>query len=137
MNERTSLICYRFQNIDWSSDEDHTLVEKVKSISKQNDKMNYKSRLKQINWLDIAFKKHTAEDCEKRFMDHLKKVRRHRNLNEIAGDIEVNITKCPIKKPLNSYQIFIRDQLTNTTSSGDFVSCHSDEKKNLCILMKW
>lgn len=105
----------------WSSDDDRELVEKVKSISKINDRVNYKTRLKQVNWSDIAFKTHTAEDCSKRFTDHLKNVRRHRNLNEVVTDIETNIKKCPIKKPLNSYQIFIQDQLTSVTSSGDFV----------------
>lgn len=83
--------------------------------------MNYKTRMKQLNWKDIAFKEHTGEDCENRFKNHLKNVRRHRNLNEIVTDIETNIKKCPVKKPLNSYQIFIQDQLSNATTSGDFV----------------
>lgn len=105
----------------WSSDDDRELVEKVKSTSASTDKVNYKTRLKQMNWNNIAFKNYTAEDCEKRFTDHLKSVRRHRNLNEIAVDIEANIKKCPIKKPLNSYQIFVQEQLANVTTSGDFV----------------
>lgn len=75
-----------------------------------------------MKWQDIAFKSYSAYDCEKRFQSHLKNVRRYRNLNEIATDIETNIKKCPLKKPLNSYQIFIQDQLTNVRSSGDFVS---------------
>lgn len=111
--------------IGWSSDDDRELIEKVKSISKSNDKVNYKTRLKQMNWVEIAFKNYTPEKCEKRFMDHLKHVRRHRTLNEIAVDIETNIKKCPIKKPLNSYQIFVKDQLMNATTSGDFVSINS------------
>lgn len=75
-----------------------------------------------MNWSDIAFKSYTPDECEKRFKSHLKHVRRYRNLNEIATDIETNIKKCPLKKPLNSYQLFIQDQLTNVKSSGDFVS---------------
>lgn len=108
--------------IGWSSDDDRELVQKVKSTTKQADKVSYKTRLKQLNWNDIAFKSYSGDECEKRFQNHLKHVRRHRNLNEITTDIETNIKKCPLKKPLNSYQLFIQDQLTNVKSSGDFVS---------------
>lgn len=79
-----------------------------------------------MNWSEIAFKHYTAEDCEKRFADHLKHVRRHRNLNEVATDVEANIKKCLLKKPLNSYQIFVQDQLANATTSGDFVCTSMD-----------
>lgn len=107
--------------IGWSSDDDHELVEKVKSTAKENDKVNYKTRLRQMDWKEIAFKNYTAEDCEKRFTDHLKHIRRYRNLSEVVVDIEANIKKCPLKKPLNSYQLFVKDQLMNATTSGDFV----------------
>lgn len=95
---------------------------KIKSTCKSNDKLAYKTRLSRFNWNEVAFKGHTGVECEKRFSHHLKSVRRHRILAEIVTDIEANIKKCPIKKPLNSYQLFVRDQLTNTTTSGDFVS---------------
>ncbi|XP_031617332.1 nucleolar transcription factor 1-B-like isoform X2 [Contarinia nasturtii] len=116
----------------WSSDDDRKLVQKVKSTSKQSDKVSYKTRLKQLDWNEIAFKSYSAKDCENRFQNHLKHVRRHRNLNEIVTDIETNIKKCPIKKPLNSYQLFIQDQLTHVKSSGDF----SETMKNLSSLYK-
>lgn len=74
-----------------------------------------------MEWSDIAFKGHTPKDCEHRFNNHLKNVRRHRNLKEVVTDIEENIKRCPLKKPLNSYQIFIQDQLAHATTSGDFV----------------
>lgn len=108
--------------LDWSSDEDRELVEKVKATSKDTDKVSYKTRLKQLNWNEIAFKSYSADDCEKRFQGHLKHVRRHRNLSEISEDIAANIKKCKLKKPLNSYQLFVQDRLTNVQSSGDFVS---------------
>lgn len=84
--------------------------------------MSYKTRLKQLDWKTIAFKGYSADDCEQRFQNHLKHVRRHRNLSEITADIEINIKKCPVKKPLNAYQLFVQDQLTNVKTSGDFVS---------------
>lgn len=111
-----------FPLLGWSSEDDRELVQKVKSTSKDTDKVSYKTRLKQLNWNNIAFKSYSGDECEKRFQTHLKRVRRHRNLNEIATDIEANIKKCPLKKPLNSYQLFIQDQLANVKSSGDFVS---------------
>lgn len=74
-----------------------------------------------MNWNEVAFKSYSAEDCKKRFNNHLKHVRRYRTLIEIANDMEINIKKCPVKKPLNSYQLFIQDQLSNAKSSGDFV----------------
>lgn len=97
-------------------------MAKVKSDAKSTDKVNYKTRLSRFNWDAIAFKNHSGDDCEKRFKYHLKSVRRHRNLCEIVTDIEENIKKCPIKKPLNSYQLFVQSQLLNVKSSGDFVS---------------
>lgn len=108
--------------VGWSSDDDRELVQKVKSTSKENDRVNFKTRLKQMNWQTIAFKTYSPEDCEKRFNSHLKNVRRYRNLCEIATDIEANIQKCPLKKPLNSYQLFVQEKLANVKSSGDFVS---------------
>lgn len=112
----------------WNSDYDQELVGKIKAIAKPNDKTNYKTKLKNLNWSDIAFKNFTGEDCKKRFNVHLKQVRRHRTLNEITADIEANIKKCPVKKPLNSYQIYVQDQLLNATHQGDFVSFASTLK---------
>lgn len=109
-------------SIGWSSDDDRELVQKVKSTSKENDKVSFKTRLKQLKWTTIAFKNYSADDCKKRFDSHLKHIRKHRNLSEIATDIEANIKKCPLKKPLNSYQLFVQEQLANVKSSGDFVS---------------
>lgn len=108
--------------IGWSSDDDKELVTKLKALAKPNDKVQYKTRLQQLNWDDLAFKTYSGGDCQKRFEEHLKRVRRFRNLSEIVTDVEENIKKCPVKKPLNSYQIFIQDQLANVKSSGDFVS---------------
>lgn len=78
--------------------------------------------MKTLDWETIAFKSYSGTECEKRFKIHLKNVRRHRNLSEIVNDVEINIKKCPIKKPLNAYQLFIQDQLTKQTTQGDFVS---------------
>lgn len=109
--------------IGWSSDDDRELVQKVKSTAKkENDKVNYKTRLNQVDWNGIAFKAYTPEECKSRFYSHLKNVRHWRTLSEIAIDIEANIKKCPLKKPLNSYQLFVQEQLANVKSSGDFVS---------------
>lgn len=78
--------------------------------------------MRTLDWETIAFKKYSGTECEQRFKVHLKNVRRHRNLGEIVNDVETNIKKCPIKKPLNAYQLFIQDQLTKQTTQGDFVS---------------
>lgn len=88
-------------------------------MSKTNDKVSFKTRLKQFDWKKIAFQNYSAKDCEDRFNVLMKPVRRHRNLNDIAVDIETTITK--VKKPLNSYQLFVQDQLSKVTSDGDFV----------------
>lgn len=114
--------CLYFRQIDWNSDDDHELVIKVKALTKDTDKTNYKTRLTQFDWSGVTFKNHSSEDCKKRFKCHLQKVRRFRTFYEIVDDIETNIKQCPIKRPLNSYQLFIQDQLSNATSSGDFVS---------------
>lgn len=108
--------------IGWSSDDDRELVQKVKSTAKENDKLNFKTRLNRVDWNGIAFKAYTPEECKSRFNAHLKNVRHWRTLSEIAADIEANIKKCPLKKPLNSYQLFVQEQLANVKSSGDFVS---------------
>lgn len=78
--------------------------------------------MRTLDWETIAFKKYSGKECEKRFKTHLKHIRRHRNLSEIVNDVEANIKKCPIKRPLNAYQLFIQDQLTKQTTQGDFVS---------------
>lgn len=75
-----------------------------------------------LDWDAIAFKKYSAVECLERFKKYVKCVRRVRNLNEIVDDVEAHINRCPIKKPLNSYQIFIKDQLSTIRSCGDFVS---------------
>lgn len=90
-------------------------------MSRVNDKVSFKSRLKQFDWNKIAFQNYSAKDCKDRFNILMKHVRRHRNLNEMAVDIEITMTK--VKKPLNSYQLFIKDQLSKVTTTGDFVSC--------------
>lgn len=108
--------------IGWSSDDDRELIQKVKSTSKENDKVNYRTRLKQLNWSNVAFKTYNGDECKKRFTSHLKNVRKYRTMNEIVTDIEANINKTGLKKPLNSYQLFVQEQLANVKSSGDFVS---------------
>lgn len=108
--------------IGWSSDDDRELIQKVKSTSKENDKVNYRTRLKQLNWSNVAFKTYNGDECKKRFTSHLKNVRKYRTMNEIVTDIEANIKKTVLKKPLNSYQLFVQEQLANVKSSGDFVS---------------
>lgn len=108
--------------VGWHSQDDRTLVEKVKSISKANDRVSFKARLKHFDWNKIAFQNYSAKECEDRFNTLMKCVRQHRNLNEIAVDIETTMTKSKLKKPLNSYQLFVQDQLSKVTTTGDFVS---------------
>lgn len=103
----------------------------MKALTKANDKVNFKTRLTQLDWSGVAFKNHSSNDCEKRFKCHLKSVRRYRTLSEIVTDVEANIKKCPIKKPLNSYQLFIQDKLASVTSEGDFVCINWN---TLCFL---
>lgn len=107
---------------DWNTDDDSELVKKVKATCRTGDKASYKTRMRTLDWETIAFKKYSGKECENRFKVHLKNVRRHRNLSEIVNDVESNIKKCPIKKPLNAYQLFIQDQLSNQTAQYDFVS---------------
>lgn len=106
---------------DWSSDDDYELVGKVKALTKENDKVNFKTRLTQFDWSGVTFKNYTANACEKRFKCHLKNVRRFRTFSEIVHDVEANVKRCPVKKPLNSYQLFIQEQLASATTAGDFV----------------
>lgn len=113
---------FELRTVGWHSQDDRTLVEKVKSISKPNDKVNFKIRLKQFDWAQIAFQNYSAKECEDRFNTLMKCVRPHRNLNEIAADVEITLTKSKLKKPLNSYQLFVQEQLTKVTTTGDFVS---------------
>lgn len=94
----------------------------MKAILKENDKATYRTRLKQVDWKEIAFKKYSAKDCEDRFNVHLKRVRRYRNLNEIVVDIETNIKKARSGEGLSAYHVFVQEQLSKATTSGDFVS---------------
>lgn len=106
----------------WNSDDDRALIEKVKAISEANDKLSYKTRIKQIDWKEIAFKKYSPEDCEKRFNTHLKGVRRCRNLNEIVIDMEINLKKKRSGETLTAYHFFVKEQLLSAKTCGDFVS---------------
>lgn len=110
------------QFLAWGSDDDRALMEKVKAISNANDKANFKTRLKQVNWKQIAFKKFSPKDCEDRFNSHLRRVRRYRTLNEIIDDIEVNIKKSRAAEGLSAYHVFVKEQLANAKSGIDFVS---------------
>lgn len=109
-----------FKIIGWNSQDDRTLVVNVKTATKANDKVSYTARLKQFDWNKIAFQNYSAKECENRFNTLMKQVRRQRNLNEIAVDIEAYVTK--VKKPLNAYQLFMKEQLSKVTTSGEFVS---------------
>lgn len=115
------MIVVEFNFADWNSDDDNELISKVKSLSKENDKVNYKTRLTQFDWSAVTFKRYSSKDCEKRFKCHLKNVRRYRTFSEIIKDVELNVKRCPVKKPLNSYQLFIQEQLATAKTSGDFV----------------
>lgn len=129
---------HSIQTIGWNSDDDRLLVEKIKAISKENDKVNYKTRLKQIDWKQIAFKKYSAKDCEDRINAHLKRVRRYRNLNEIVVDIETNIKKARLEEGLSAYHVFVQEQLSKATTSGDFVSfikCNLNEYITLKLVL--
>lgn len=112
---------YFVQIVDWTSDDDRLLVEKIKATLKENDNANYKTRLKQIDWKQIAFKKYSGKNCEDRFNDHLKRVRRHRILKEIVIDVETNIKKAR-GEGLSAYHVFVQEQLSKATTSEDFVS---------------
>lgn len=113
---------FAFQYVDWTSDDDRLLVEKIKATLKENDNVNFKTRLKQFDWKQIAFKKYSAKDCENRFNAHLKRVRRYRNLKEIVVDVETNIKKARDGEGLSAYHVFVQEQLTKATTSADFVS---------------
>lgn len=75
-----------------------------------------------MDWSKIAFKKYSPKECQERFTKYLKMVRNYRTLHEVLSDVEEEIKKIPFKKPLNSYQLFVQDQLSKASSSGDFVS---------------
>lgn len=113
---------FSHQCVDWNNDDDRSLVEKIKATLKENDNVNFKTRLKQVDWKHIAFKKYSAKDCENRFNAHVKRVRRYRNLEEIVVDIETNIKKARAGEGLSAYHVFVQEQLSKATTSGDFVS---------------
>lgn len=93
---------------------------------KQNDKVSYKTRLHLIHWNEVAFKNHTALDCEERFRKLSKNVRQFRNLEEIVIDVEASI-EANSEKTMTGFEVFVRDYLDNTQSC-DFVSVnHSDQ----------
>lgn len=109
--------------LGWNDEDDRLLAEKVRNMAKANDKVSFKARLNKFDWAQIAFKNYSPKDCENRFNTHMKHVRRHRNLNEIAVDIETYIKqKSKVKKPCNSYQLFMMDQVRKIKNSEDFVS---------------
>ncbi|XP_031631964.1 nucleolar transcription factor 1-B-like isoform X2 [Contarinia nasturtii] len=107
-------------NDDWSSSDDEQLMQIIKSKINPNDKVNYRTRLKRINWNEVAFKSYTAKDCEERFRSQLKHVRRQRNLNEIVTDIETYVKERDQKKPLSSYQLFVKEKFARFKSDEKF-----------------
>lgn len=115
-------LLHLFEIVGWNNDDDRLLVEKIKTCLKENDKASYKTRLKQVDWKQIAFRKYSAKECEDRFHAHLRRVRRSRNLNEIVVDIETNIKKARSVEGLSAYHVFVQEQLTKATTSADFVS---------------
>lgn len=108
--------------IGWSSSDEQELVKNIRQFTKKSDKLKYNTRLQRLDWSKIAFKKYSAKECQGRFAKYLKMVRTYRTLPEILSDVEEEIKRIPFKKPLNSYQLFVQDQLSNAQSSGDFVS---------------
>lgn len=108
--------------VDWTNDDDRLLVERIKATLKENDNVNFKTRLKKIDWKQIAFKKYSASNCEDRFETHVKRVRRFRILKEIVVDVEENIKKARAGEGLSAYHVFVQEQLSKATSSADFVS---------------
>lgn len=108
----------------WNTDDDRALMEKVKAVSNSNasDRTSYKTRLKQIDWKEIAFKTYSPKDCKHRFDSHLRRVRHFRTLNEMIVDMQANIKNKRAAEGLSGYHIFVKEQLSNATAYADFVS---------------
>lgn len=111
--------------IGWSSEDEQELVKNIRQFTSKSDKLKYSTRVQRLDWGKVAFKKHTPAECQERFAKYLKMVRNYRTLHEILSDVEEEIKRIPFKKPLNSYQLFVQDQLSKAQSSGDFVSISS------------
>lgn len=116
---------------EWSSGDEEELVKNIRQFTSKSDKVKYTTRVQRLDWSKIAFKKYTPKQCQSHFNNYLKNVRTYRTLHEVLSDVEEEIKKFPFKKPLNSYQFFIQDQLSKAHSSGDFVSTFVDSGSDL------
>lgn len=73
------------------------------------DKHRIHIQLKKLNWSEVQFGDHSANDCENHFQILLKSIRKYRVLSEIIDDVEASLLKHPIKRPPTSYNLFLKD----------------------------
>lgn len=70
----------------------------------------YSTQIQKIEWSQVKFGTYTEKDCERHLNDLLRLVRTYRVLPEILNDIEFELSKNPLKRPPNAYNLFIKDQ---------------------------
>lgn len=106
---------------EWSITDEFQLVERLKNLSVYTDRIKYSTRMKQIDWNEIAFKNYSGPQCLDQFKKLIKHARLVRNLHEVVIDIESHLKKVPLKRPLNCYQLYVKDKFSDSNIS-DLVS---------------
>lgn len=81
----------------------------MKRLAGSSERLKFKTQLQKIDWDVVRFNNHSANDCKRHFEDLVRSVRSYRILSEIISDLEIELTKIPIKKPLSNYQCFLKD----------------------------
>ncbi|XP_023329465.1 nucleolar transcription factor 1-A [Eurytemora carolleeae] len=69
-----------------TKDELQVLLDRIEHQLPRDDHVKYDSRARKLDWEQIKFKNHTAEDC-KRYWEHIQaRIRRFRILSEMIPD---------------------------------------------------
>lgn len=83
-------------------------MERVKKQTRKTDRIRYANQAKKLNWDEVAFDDYSADECEQHFIKLMNTIRSYRILQEICEDLETELAKTPFKRPMTSYNLFIK-----------------------------
>lgn len=94
------------------------LIEGVKKLVSKADRTKYTTRAQKLNWKEVKIDNFTPDECQQKFAELLRSARKFRNLYEVVEELSEGVRRCPHKKPLTSYQLFLQDNIPNERSGS-------------------